>query len=77
VTDAPEELDSLKAFLTRHPVHLIQWRNLNFDPLRYWQQMREAAPLGAPLGMAHVLEEIQGRFPGLKHGYFNPPRERF
>ena len=31
-TDCPEEAAALSVFLEKHPVHLIQWRNLNFDP---------------------------------------------
>ena len=77
VTDAPEEIALFDKFLTQHPVHLIQWRNLNFDPLRYWKHMCEAAPLGAPVGMKTVLKQIRNRFPAVKYGYFNPPKEKF
>ena len=38
-TDTPAEHDALLAFLEAYPVHMIQWRNLNYDPLRYWQAM--------------------------------------
>jgi hypothetical protein len=65
------------AFLKNHPIHMIQWRNLNFDPLRYWKAMGAAAPLGEPLGMDALIREIRLRFPGLKFGYFNPPKEKF
>jgi pyruvate-formate lyase-activating enzyme len=77
VTDAPEEIETLDRFLTRHPVHLIQWRNLNFDPFRYWEHMRDAAPLGAPAGIKIALKQVQNRFPDVTHGYFNPPKEKF
>ena len=56
---------------------MIQWRNLNFDPQRYLQQMRQAAPLGPPVGMDRLLQMVGKRFPGLRFGYFNPPKERF
>jgi hypothetical protein len=29
------------------------------------------------LGMETVMIRIQKFFPGLKHGYFNPPKEKF
>ena len=77
VTDAPEEADALARFLADHRLHMIQWRNLNYDPLRYWQAMRAAAPLGAPIGMRRLLGRIRRRFPHLIHGYFNPPREKW
>lgn len=77
VTDAPQEYEAFKGVLERHPVHLIQWRNLNFDPLRYWQTMAAAADQGQPMGMKTLLMRLRRCFPALRYGYFNPPRERF
>jgi len=74
-TDTPEECDALMAFIERHPIHMIQWRNLNFDPQRYVQLMNGIAEHGQPVGAATLLEKIRRRFPRLRHGYFNPPRE--
>ena len=76
-TDSAEEAAALAVFLEKHPVHLIQWRNLNFDPLRYLAIMKAAAPMGPPVGMKHLLQMIRKRFPALQFGYFNPPKERF
>ncbi|MFZ5571514.1 MAG: radical SAM protein [Thermodesulfobacteriota bacterium] len=75
VTDAPEEVRALLDCLDRHPVNMIQWRNLNYDPLRYWRMMDTAAHLGRPTGMRILLQTVQRRFPAVRHGYFNPPRE--
>ena len=75
VTDTPEELESLFSFLKRYPIHRIQWRNLNFDPLRYHEAMSRAASCGKALGVPFLLKRIQKSFPGLSFGYFNPPRE--
>ncbi len=77
VTDTPEEFESLCRFLSDHPVHLIQWRNLNYDPLRYVSIMKQADSQSESLGMDRVLSQLKKRFPALKHGYFNPPRQRF
>jgi MoaA/NifB/PqqE/SkfB family radical SAM enzyme len=74
-TDTPEECDALAAFIERHPIHMIQWRNLNFDPRRYVQIMNDIAEHGPPMGTAALLENIRRRFPRLRHGYFNPPKE--
>ncbi len=76
-TDTPKEAAALAAFLRRHPIHMIQWRNLNYDPLRYWKAMGAAAPLGTPLGMENLIGDIRREFPELKFGYFNPPKEKF
>ncbi len=72
ITDSPEEVEALFSFLDTHPIHLIQWRNMNFDPLRYRQAMNEATSHGAPVGMKNLVNRIKARFPSLRHGYFNP-----
>lgn len=76
-TDTPQEIDALIAFIKQHRINMIQWRNLNFDPLRYIDSMYAAAEHGKPVGMQTVLRRIQQTFPEVKHGYFNPPKERF
>ena len=76
-TDAPEEAEALTAFLQRYPINMIQWRNLNFDPMRYFEIMNGVVPNGAPIGMKNLLKQIHQEFPNLKFGYFNPPKEKF
>ena len=71
-TDTPEEYEALAAFLTERPIHLIQWRNLNYDPLGYYDVMDEVAVQSRPMGVKTLLKKIRKRFPVLKHGYFNP-----
>jgi pyruvate-formate lyase-activating enzyme len=71
-TDTPEEYDALAAFLERRPIHLIQWRNLNYDPQRYYKVMDAVAQHSQPMGVPRLLKTIKKRFPKLKHGYFNP-----
>jgi pyruvate-formate lyase-activating enzyme len=77
VTDGSEETDALTDFLRRHPVDMIQWRNLNYDPLRYYRAMAAVAPMGPPAGMRRVLGRLCKAFPRLMHGYFNPPKEKW
>jgi len=76
-TDTPKERDALIHFLKDHPIRMIQWRNLNYDPLKYWNLMNRVDPGGKPIGMANLLKQIKAEFPRLMHGYFNPPKERF
>jgi pyruvate-formate lyase-activating enzyme len=71
-TDTPEEYAALAAFLAQRPIHLIQWRNLNFDPQRYYAAMDAVADHGTPMGVPRLLAKVRERFPNLKHGYFNP-----
>lgn len=73
-TDTADELDKLVAFVEDHSINMIQWRNLNFDPIRYWQAMGQDAREEPVVGMQTVIETIQDRFPDVKHGYFNPPK---
>ena len=77
VTDTPEELESLLSFLKSHPIHRIQWRNLNFDPLRYFETMNRSASCGDALGVSHLLTCIKKAFPDLSFGYFNPPKQEW
>jgi pyruvate-formate lyase-activating enzyme len=77
VTDTSEEAEALLGFLEDHPIHMIQWRNLNFDPIRYWKAMDAVAPLGEPIGMEALIQGIRNSYPNLKFGYFNPPKEKF
>ncbi|MBW1988414.1 MAG: radical SAM protein [Deltaproteobacteria bacterium] len=72
-TDSAQESAALFDFLKNHPVDMIQWRNLNYDPPRYHRRMAGAAESTAPMGMAALVREVKRRFPRLSHGYFNPP----
>lgn len=76
-TDTPREHDSLMDFLTNFRINMIQWRNLNYDPLRYWQSMADTTAQQQPLGLQRCLDRVKKRFPRLMCGYFNPPREKW
>jgi pyruvate-formate lyase-activating enzyme len=71
-TDTAGELTALTAFIQRHTIDMIQWRNLNFDPLHYWKIMSGVRPLGKAMGMQRFIDTVRKRFPNLRHGYFNP-----
>lgn len=74
-TDSPGEFKALVDFLNVHAIHMIQWRNLNHDPVRYWKKMLGNGKRGKPMGMSRLVQDIRKRFPNLNHGYFNPPKE--
>ncbi len=76
-TDSPEETEAFEAFLKTHRIGMIQWRNLNFDPVRYWKAMGAAAECGHPIGMKRALNRIRRACPNILFGYFNPPKEKF
>jgi molybdenum cofactor biosynthesis enzyme MoaA len=76
-SDTPEEGRALMDFIDQHPIGMIQWRNLNYDPLRYLHTMERAARHSRPTGVRRMLGQTRQAFPHLRHGYFNPPREKF
>jgi len=76
-TDTPAEIDSLVSLLAGNVVDMIQWRNMNFDPVKYWRIMNKAAPSETPTGMKRLFEMVRRVFPKVKNGYFNPPKESF
>jgi len=76
-TDTPEEYEALLTFLGSHPIDMVQWRNLNFDPDRYLQLMQQAAGHSRPMGMRRLLKKVRRAFPELTYGYFNPPKEKY
>ncbi len=77
VTDSQDEAEALFSFIEKHGINMIQWRNLNYDPLCYWKLMEDIRPGGKALGMTRLIAQLKKKFPSLIHGYFNPPRERF
>ena len=76
-TDTPEESSALLDFIDRHRIGMIQWRNLNFDPLRYLRMMNKGTRHGRPVGVRRLLDQTRQAFPHLRYGYFNPPKEKF
>jgi pyruvate-formate lyase-activating enzyme len=76
-TDSIPEVTAFLSFLEEHPVAMIQWRNLNFDPVRYWKIIGENTNDCDIMGIPTLLEKVRAAFPQLKSGYFNPPKEKF
>ncbi len=76
-TDTNTEFQALCSLLDNHPVDMIQWRNLNFDPVQYWHIMGCWGIRSEAMGMPVLLKKVRGAFPFLKFGYFNPPKEKF
>ncbi len=77
ITDTPGEFEALKQFLNQYPIHQIQWRNLNFDPIGYYEALGSVTDPENAVGIDIVIETLGREFPNLQHGYFNPPREKW
>lgn len=74
-TDQTKEVKSFFSFLKRTRVDMVQFRNLNIDPVLYHAQCR--IPSGDYLNVKRLVELTRHRFPQLKIGYFNLPKEKF
>ncbi len=74
VTDHPEEVAALLAFIAETGVDMIQWRNLSIDPQHYNERL---VVKGRGIGMYRLLEQVKREFPRIQYGYFNRTREKF
>lgn len=75
-TDSRQEFEALRAFLKKYKIDMIQWRNLNFDPLRYFKELEITVSPKDSLGIRELMWILKKDFPRLKMGYFNPFRLR-
>ena len=76
VTDRDAEVEALSGLIERGGVGMIQLRNLNLDPELYRAGL-PAEALGPGMGLEAFMRALQARFPRLRFGYFNPPRELY
>lgn len=75
-TDAKEEYQALKRLIESRKIDMIQWRNLNYDPLKYFKELRIPADTSRLMGIKEVIRSLKKEFPNLMTGYFNPSRKR-
>jgi MoaA/NifB/PqqE/SkfB family radical SAM enzyme len=75
-TDHRDEAVSLEKFLVKNKPDMIQWRNLNYDPLRYFAEMGFYPEKEKMLGVDKVIDSVTADFPGVMKGYFNPSKAR-
>lgn len=74
-SDSTAEIDSLVHFIKNNKIDMVQWRNLNIDPAYYQQSIVD--PRVKARGVGYLTEQIRRKFPHLKTGYFNLPKESF
>ncbi len=73
-TDSRDEFEAFQSFIEKYRIDMVQWRNLNFDPLRYFRELKVTVGREEMLGIRRVMKMLKIRFPYLKMGYFNPSR---
>jgi pyruvate-formate lyase-activating enzyme len=76
VTDRPAEVEALGGLIEREGIEMIQLRNLNIDPELYPRALPPGA-FGPGMGLDAFQRALVCRFPRLRFGYFNPPKERY
>jgi pyruvate-formate lyase-activating enzyme len=74
-TDMNSEIESLFYFLDKFPVRMIQTRNMNIDPDFYFQSIGYIE--SESLGISRLIHMIQKKYPAIRLGYYNPPKEVF
>jgi len=71
-TDSEEESGALKKFIETYRIDMIQWRNLNFDPLHYFKVIKYPGEPSKMVGVRQLIISLKKSFPSLKMGYYNP-----
>ena len=75
VTDTLAELDGLTKIISKLKIDAIQMRNLSIDPEFYLRHIPKIK--NKPIGILKMINELKRRFPALKFGYFNRPKDWF
>jgi pyruvate-formate lyase-activating enzyme len=73
ISDQEEEILALLDFLQDTRPNFIQMRNLNMDPDLYLNAVGRPSRPG--VGVDRLMEMVHARFPAIRFGYFNPPKE--
>jgi len=75
--DRQDESEAFRKLVSRHKVDMVQWRNLNYDPLHYFNEMGIDGGTEKLIGVKNVIDRLKRELPSLRMGYFNPfiPRE--
>ncbi len=70
-TDSEEESRASKKFIETYKIDMIQWRNLNFDPLHYFKIIKYSGKPSGMVGVRQLITSLKKSFPSLKMGYYN------
>lgn len=75
LTDHPQEIAALEKLISETKINMIQTRNLNIDPDWYLDKLGLRELTQEQIGMRNWVPRIRNKFPWMKLGYFNPPKE--
>lgn len=71
-TDLKDEYIAFKKFIEKYHIDMIQWRNLNIDPMWYFRKLKVSVDYSKMLGIREVMHLLKKDFSNLMMGYFNP-----
>lgn len=71
-TDTVDEFKAFKRLVLAYKVDMIQWRNLNYDPLAYFEELGAWPGPAELLGIKTVIDSLRKACPDIRMGYFNP-----
>jgi pyruvate-formate lyase-activating enzyme len=74
-TDSLQQSKKLITFIKNTGIDMIQWRNLNIDPQYYLDNFPNKNFTSQ--GVLNLINQVRKKFPRLKFGYFNLPKEEF
>ncbi len=74
-TDRAKEVKALYRNLEKGYINMIQWRNLNYDPIKYFDNIG-VKDKDETIGIKNLIKKVKNDYPTLMHGYFNPSRNR-
>jgi pyruvate-formate lyase-activating enzyme len=72
LTDSRKEFSQFKKLLRRTGADMVQWRNLNYDPLIYFRLLKADIRPNDMIGIRQEMDLLKKEFPKLHTGYFNP-----
>lgn len=75
-TDNTIEIETVSKLIGKLGIDMIQWRNLNYDPILYFKQMGIKPDVSKLIGIHQTIGLLKKEFPRLKMGYFNPHTTR-
>ncbi len=75
-SDSRAEAEEFVRFLKKTKTDMVQWRNLNYDPMAYFRKLRVKVSPSDMIGVKELIREVKEKLPHIMHGYFNPSRMR-
>jgi Radical SAM superfamily. len=70
-TDSKDEIRAVKKLIEKTRIDMIQWRNLNYDPLRYFEELKISINRDDMFGVKETIALLKREFPKIRMGYFN------